>query len=465
MANPFDRLGIMIVSPPAHDATGEPSRKRVAETDDDGAESNEAAAAPIPEHIVVNGLRYVAPYWIQVELCPKHQRQQQVITLLDIVRQCGLKTKHPSLAWWLQELVALRLELIIQKKHSLVTECGKKEVLRRRASPYDVIGDIPLDYQMFCLRGKYHFHEEPILDGKLQVVYEDDQYFVVDKPSGVDVLCNRDAGRVFHSLPGLLLTELGKSQIYPVHRIDNPVSGLVCCGTTIKDAKRLSRRIELGQAQKTYLARVLVTSDAAARHLLDDEHLPMVIDAPIAWDTATSAAVVMGANFVQNQGAGNTIVKAKRSKTVITKCFGKTMLFHDSASQTQPSYMALIAIQPRTGRKHQIRCHLQHVGLPIANDKKYGGIAASPSLVPFPPSAEMISCSPSSACQEQRLPAFFAGHFVDTCTHCHEGKDGDATRAKPARGVWLHSWRYEFPTLDLCFETSLPDWAKGLTAH
>jgi 23S rRNA-/tRNA-specific pseudouridylate synthase len=147
--------------------------------------------------------------------------------------------------------------------------------------------------------------------------------------------------------PGLLKEVLGHP-IKPAHLLDCPVSCVVCCGITNKDTKRLSRRIELGETSKTYVARGTVPSGGLPS-------LPLTIQNPLLFDKANSIAFVVSMN---NKNRG------KFSKTTIMECLHVFDIDNSS----------VVFIRILSGRKYQIRIDLQQLGLPIANDVLYGGV-------------------------------------------------------------------------------------------
>jgi len=113
---------------------------------------------------------------------------------------------------------------------------------------------------------------------------------------------------------------------------------------------------------------------------------------------------------------------------------------------------ALLSVRIETGRFHQIRCHLQHAGFPIANDANYGGRAAPTQLL-----------YQDNAAGELR--AMLEKHRSDHCEGCAYflrvlAGEEPAPTLEPT--VWLHSWRYEFPTLGHAFEAQPPAWAQDL---
>lgn len=359
------------------------------------------------------------------------------------------KRMMPTARWWIGEVEANRVY------HLGAATCMKKKFV----SANDIL--TPLT----CLCAKFHYHEEAIVDLRANVLYSDEKYVVVNKPPGIDVLANPAHFRVHNSLPGLLLEEIVKGEMdststnssplsmglslpKPAHRLDSPVSGLVCCGRTNSDVKRLSRRIELGETEKLYVARVRLPSSGEL------PNLPLTVDEALGFDAAKAMA------FVTSKGTPGT----KEATTIVQECLLK-----------MGDGTAVVSVRILTGRKHQIRCHLQHAGIPIANDYRYC------ARVGIAEEGGEYTGEDSSAIQQlnkrQSTSAFGMPHppyelkelyeindvVENNCEHCSFTRDLFAGKRgfgpHVMEGIWLHCWKYSFPTLGLNFGSPLPHWA------
>ena len=85
--------------------------------------------------------------------------------------------------------------------------------------------------------------------GNIEIFYRDDDLAVCVKPQGA---LSQDAGA--QSVPGLLREALGAATIYPVHRLDQAAGGVMVYALTERAAAALSRAVQNGQLEKTYLA-------------------------------------------------------------------------------------------------------------------------------------------------------------------------------------------------------------------
>lgn len=172
------------------------------------------------------------------------------------------------------------------------------------------------------------------------VVHDDEDLLVVDKPAGL--VCHPSKDGDLSSLIGRVRLHLGHSEGRMVNRIDRETSGLVVIAKSAAVAGELGRLFSSNTVRKTYWA--IVEGHVEADNLVmtdplgDDEESPVAIKARVRAD---GAAAETRARVLQRWMRG-----ADR--------------------------MSLLEVTPRTGRKHQIRIHLAHAGHPIVGDKLYG---------------------------------------------------------------------------------------------
>jgi tRNA pseudouridine65 synthase len=182
----------------------------------------------------------------------------------------------------------------------------------------------------------------------LDILFQDDHLVAIDKPSGL--LVHRspvDRSETRFALQ-LLRDQIGR-RVYPVHRLDKPTSGVLLFGLTPGVAALLAAQFRDRAVGKRYLA---VTRG----------HCPAsgVIDHPIRdrFDPAIAA---------RPQGAApparDAITRYRRLATA------ELAVAVDRYPTTRYS---LVELEPLTGRRHQLRRHLKHLGYPIIGDAKYG---------------------------------------------------------------------------------------------
>jgi len=170
----------------------------------------------------------------------------------------------------------------------------------------------------------------------IPILYEDDDILAVSKPEALAAIPERhgQGGSLFE-----VLCEQRGERLYIVHRIDKETSGLIVFARHAEAHRRLNRQFETRAVEKTYLALAhgVIAADTG------------LIDAPL-----------------RPFGSGRVGVDPARGKPSTTE-FGVVKRF---GSHT------LLEARPRTGRRHQIRVHLYHLGHPIAGDPLYGDEAA-----------------------------------------------------------------------------------------
>lgn len=174
---------------------------------------------------------------------------------------------------------------------------------------------------------------------ELPIIYLDDDVIVIDKPVGVlthakDVLGDEFTVADFFRR----YTTVGLDTDRPgiVHRLDRDTSGVMIGARTPESFEFLKQQFADRSAQKTYVA----ITDGIPKH----EKLR--IDIPIARNTASPGSFI-----------GH--LDGKPAQTDMT------------VLETNGSH-AYIELRPRTGRTHQLRVHLAHIGAPIHGDRLYG---------------------------------------------------------------------------------------------
>ncbi|MBI1952616.1 MAG: RluA family pseudouridine synthase [Candidatus Omnitrophica bacterium] len=182
----------------------------------------------------------------------------------------------------------------------------------------------------------------------LAVLYEDDQLLVVDKPAGLVV--HPAPGHPTGTLVNALLGRGGKLSKMAggfkpgiVHRLDKDTSGLILVAKDDETHRALSEQFASGEVEKVYLA---------------------LVKGSVAQDEGTIEAAI-GRHPVKRQQMAVREDTGRRAVTrykVLKRLKGATLL----------------ELYPKTGRTHQLRVHLAHLGHPILGDARYGLQAGLP---------------------------------------------------------------------------------------
>ena len=176
--------------------------------------------------------------------------------------------------------------------------------------------------------------EYPAEDGPLSVIYEDDHILVVDKPAGMLIHPSRScfSGTLANFVLGYYQKTGQNSAFHPITRLDRDTFGVVLLAKN----SHIHALMQETALQKTYYARVFG----------DPEGDSGSIDAPIARRPLPSLLRYVGPE-------------------------GKACLTRYRVLQRQENSTKL-ALEPVTGRTHQLRVHCAHMGWPILGDPQYG---------------------------------------------------------------------------------------------
>lgn len=162
----------------------------------------------------------------------------------------------------------------------------------------------------------------------MEIIFSDKQIAVIVKPVGLDSE---------HAVPEALKEQLG-GEIFPIHRLDQNVGGVMVFARTKQAAASLSKAVQEGTMVKEYVA--------------------LVHGAPPESGDWT--------DLLFKDSSKNKVFVVKKERRGVKKA----RLEFKRLTEGEPS---LVRIRLHTGRSHQIRVQFASRGFPLVGDRKYGG--------------------------------------------------------------------------------------------
>lgn len=174
-------------------------------------------------------------------------------------------------------------------------------------------------------------------DAPVNVVYEDEDLILIDKPAPLACQCSpKQPGGTLENRLAFLYRDRPGFTFRPLNRLDKGTSGLMAAAMNAHAAQRLQRQLHTDDFVREYLAVVEGHMEGAG-----------AIDAPIAKEAAATV------------------------RRVIDLEHGRPAVTHYRVLESGERH-SLVRLRLETGRTHQIRVHLSHLGHPIAGDFLYG---------------------------------------------------------------------------------------------
>jgi len=223
----------------------------------------------------------------------------------------------------------------VKKRVQKVLLDGREVKLGKSLSPGEVL--------------EIHYTDPPEIlleaeDIALDILYEDANVLVVNKPQGMVVHpgCGNHSGTLVNALLYYcreLASGFSGESLRPgiVHRLDKDTSGVLIAAKNPESLEMLAGQFRSHKTRKTYLALVRGRPEPAAG----------VIDTLIRRHPRDRK------RFAASRRAGKKAVTRYR----VLRSFGA---------------FSLVLLRPRTGRTHQLRVHMRHIGCPVLGDSLYG---------------------------------------------------------------------------------------------
>lgn len=339
------------------------------------------------------------------------------------------------------------------------------------------------------VRHYLHRHEPPTLSDPVTVLAVTDSMVAVHKPATVPVHPTGQYRK--NTVLGLMAAsrpDLGR--LLPVHRLDKNVSGLLLMARDSASANRLREEVQSLSVRKRYVALVSSANLATGKHILetfsarDEDGEPKnketlrlesaVVDVGLRYDPrarlATCCARSTDVDVAETAETTGGLPPVKDARTAFAlvavsaaDAFAEDVFRTESrttgnkvfASRGVPRGAALVACEPLTGRTHQIRAHLKHLGHPILNDARYGGVleadrAATRALLATCRATRADAFFPEDEEKEEKDPP---SRRWPLCPHCpmmahgaNDDDEGDAggsgARAEDLERLYLHCAEY-----------------------
>ena len=249
-----------------------------------------------------------------------------------------------------EEFAGKRLDQVLAKAWPDLSRTRLKALILAGQLQKDkgIIGDP--SHRVKC-REHFEIHipppEDPIPKPEaieLDVIFEDDQLLVINKPAGLVV--HPAPGNPNRTLVNALLAHCGDSlsgisgvkRPGIVHRLDKETSGLMVVAKTNEAHHFLSAQFANRELSRTYQA--------------------------LAWGIPRTLKGTVEGNIGRHP-------RNRKKMTVLTRS-GKSAITHYKTTKKLGQLACLIECKLETGRTHQIRVHLSHIGHPIIGDPLYG---------------------------------------------------------------------------------------------
>ncbi len=234
-------------------------------------------------------------------------------------------------------LLATMIELLPNRNRKLL-----KAVLRDRQVMVDGKSVGQFDYPLVPgqkVEIQWQKQEKKQPAQGLDIVFEDEDIIIIDKPAGLLTIATDKEKRktAYAALSSYVKQSDPEAKIFVVHRIDRETSGLLMFAKSEEVKQQIQKSWEDTIQQRTYVA-------------------------------------VVEGKVVQQEGTIKSWLKESSALRVYSSQnpqHGQLAVTHYKVKDQNESY-SLLEVNLDTGRKHQIRVHMQDIGHPVVGDKKYG---------------------------------------------------------------------------------------------
>lgn len=190
-----------------------------------------------------------------------------------------------------------------------------------------------------------HVADEPTLRFKAQIIFQDEHLIVADKPHFMPV--TPGGQYVQQSLLVQLKQDFNLPELSPIHRIDRETAGLVMFSVRAKDRNAYQQLFRLQQVQKTYEAIAGIP-----------ESSPLNLVFPITYKSMMAS----DEQFFK--------MRELTARECATTDQSNSETWIDCVERISQA-LARYILKPVTGQRHQLRVHMNALGLPILGDRFY----------------------------------------------------------------------------------------------
>lgn len=186
----------------------------------------------------------------------------------------------------------------------------------------------------------------------MEIIYEDKDLIVVYKKSGTAVQTSKISEKDLYTEVRNYLSDNAKKEsgLWIIHRLDQPVKGIVVFAKNEKCAAQMSKMIQSKEVGKYYYA--------AVQGIMKENQGGKLINY-IEKDARNSKAIIYNEEKGKNKAKSNKNVKRAELNYKVTEI-------------NEEKNYSVVEIELLTGRFHQIRAQMGHIGYPILMDEKYG---------------------------------------------------------------------------------------------
>lgn len=282
-------------------------------------------------------------------------------------------------------LLAFLLNQLPGKKRGLL-----KAVLRDNQVYVDDVPVRQFDHALLPgskIRVSWERQKQQTISSKLKIVFEDDDLIVIDKPAGLLTISTDKEKKetAYFYLSEYIKRVNSANKIFIVHRLDRETSGLLLFAKNKEVKLQIQENWIDTVNQRTYVGVVEGAVEKTEGTI-------------ISWLTETAAYHV---HSTPNKEVG------KKSVTNYRKIGGNRRY-------------SLLQLNLDTGRKHQIRVHMQDMGHPIVGDKKYG--AHSNPILRMALHAQVLAFTHPVTGKEHRFETAIPKSFLQITGHGNKEK-------------------------------------------